>query len=319
MRTIVVTNMAAAPEAPGRGIFVRDQVAALRRLGADVTLTEFAPGDYAQAVRRLRGLARREGPFDLVHAHFGLTAFPALAIPARARVLTVHGTDVRHPRTGRLTRLVARRMDLVAAVSHDLGVDLAGPAPRGTPLPSLGRRGLPTAVLPCGVAVDRFRPIPRAEARARLGLPTDEPCVLFPADPGRAGKRFDLAQEAVDGARLHTLGTVDPADVPLWMNAASVVVLPSDAEGFGLAVLEALACDVPVITTPVGIHPQALQGVAGALCAPYERDRWRRAIAAALAQPDPRVDGRSVVAPWSADRMAERVHDAWRALLPDVG
>lgn len=315
MRTIVVTNMAPGPDAPGRGVFVRDQVAALERLGADVTLAEFAPGDYARAVPALRRTARREGPFDLVHAHFGLTAFPALAIPARARVLTVHGTDVRHPRTGRLTRLIARRMDLVAAVSHDLGVDLAGPARRGTPLPALGRRGLPTAVLPCGVAVDRFRPVPRADARARLGLPQHESCILFPAAPERAAKRFDLVLEAADGARIHTLGDVDPADVPLWMNAANIVVLPSDAEGFGLAVLEALACDVPVITTPVGIHPQALAGVAGAVCAAYDRDRWGRVIASALAREDPRVDGRPAVAPWSADRMAARVLDAWGAVL----
>lgn len=319
MRTIVVTNMAPGPGAPGRGVFVRDQVAALRRLGADVTLTEFAPGGYARAVGQLRATARRDGPFDLVHAHFGLTAFPALAIPAKARVLTVHGTDVRHPRSGRATRLVTRRMDLVAAVSRDLGADLAGPPDRSGTLPPLGRRGLPTAVLPCGVALERFRSIPRAEARARLGLPADEPCVLFPADPDRPAKRFDLVREAAGDARVHSLGTVDPHDVPLWMNAANVVVLPSDAEGFGLAVLEALACDVPVITTPVGIHPQALAGVAGAVCAPYDRDRWSRAIAAALDRPDPRVAGRPAVAPWSADRMARRVLDAWAALLPDAG
>lgn len=311
MRTIVVTNMAPGPQAPGRGVFVRDQVAALRRLGADVTLVEFRPGDYRGAASALRGSARRDGPFDLVHAHFGLSAFPALLVPARARVLTVHGTDVRHPRTGRLTRLVARRMDLVAAVSAPLGDELAAGGP-------MGRRGLGVATLPCGVALDRFAPIPRAEARERLGLPPGEPFVLFPADPARAGKRHDLAVEAADGARVHALGAVDPADVPVWINAANVVVLPSEAEGFGLAVLEALACDVPVVATPVGVHEQVLAGVAGALCAPYERERWTQAVRAALERDDPRIDGRPAVAPWSADTMAGRVLDAWSGLLADA-
>ena len=39
--------------------------------------------------------------------------------------------------------------------------------------------------------------------------------------------------------------------------------MPSGHEGFGLAVLEALACDVPVLATPVGIHPEALRGRRG--------------------------------------------------------
>lgn len=314
MRGLVVTNMAPGPEAPGRGVFVRDQVAALRRAGADVTLVEFAPGDYAGALRKLRA-ARASGPFEVVHSHFGLTAFPALTVRGGARVLTVHGTDVRHPLTGRLTRLVARRMDLVAAVSGALGAELTGGPRTAEALPPLGRRGLPVAVLPCGVALDRFLPVPRAQARAHLGLPADEPFVLFPADPDRPGKRYDLALEAAAGARVHALGGVDPADVPTWINAANVVVLPSDAEGFGLAVLEALACDVPVVTTPVGIHDEALRGVTGALCAPYDRARWTTAVAAALAEPDPRVDGRGAVAPWSADRMATRVLDAWSSLV----
>jgi teichuronic acid biosynthesis glycosyltransferase TuaC len=66
--------------------------------------------------------------------------------------------------------------------------------------------------------------------------------------------------------------------VPLYVNAANAVVVPSEREGFGLAVLEALACDVPVLATPVGVHPVALDGVAGTLCAPYEGARWQAAL-----------------------------------------
>src|SRR4051812_11399373 len=106
MRTLVLSNMAPSADAPGRGAFVRTQVAALRRVGdVEVELEEFAPGlgSLARAARAARG---RRG-FDVVHAHFGLTAYAALAVPGAKRALTVHGTDVHHPRTGRLTRLVA--------------------------------------------------------------------------------------------------------------------------------------------------------------------------------------------------------------------
>jgi glycosyltransferase involved in cell wall biosynthesis len=192
-------------------------------------------------------------------------------------------------------------MDLVAAVSAELAAEL----------PRSARR---RAVLPCGVDTGRFVRIDRGEARERLGLPPDEPCVLFPADPARPGKRADRAREVAGDARLLTLGRVDPLEVPLYDNAANAVVLPSEAEGFGLAVLEALACDVPVLATPVGIHPAALDGVDGTLCAPYDRDAWRAALAPHMEAADPRVDGRARAEMWSCARMAQRVLTAWQAL-----
>jgi teichuronic acid biosynthesis glycosyltransferase TuaC len=157
------------------------------------------------------------------------------------------------------------------------------------------------------VDLERFRPLPRPEARARLGLDPEEPCVLFPADPARPEKRHDRALAAAVGARVHALGRVAPDQVPLWVNAANAVLVPSEREGFGLAALEALACDVPVLATPVGIAPLALGGVAGTLCAPWDEERWRAALAGPLDDPDPRVEGRARAALFSARRMAERV------------
>jgi glycosyltransferase involved in cell wall biosynthesis len=303
MRALVVSNMQPSPGNPGRGVFVRDQVAALRRVpGVEVELFEFAPGalSYPHAALTLRRRYRR-AKLDVVHAHFGLTAWPALAVPARARVLTLHGTDLRHPRTRRITLAAAPRYDVVAAASEELGHEVPeGPYER--------------AVLPCGVSLDRFRVIPRDQARLALGLDPHEPCLLFPADRARRVKRFDRAAEVAGDVRLITLGNTHPDHVALAINAANAVIVPSDAEGFGLAVLEALACDVPVLATPVGIHPDALDGVEGTLCAPYDREVWRAAAAAALAAEDPRIAGRERAAQWSAQAMAERVAAVWARL-----
>jgi len=104
---------------------------------------------------------------------------------------------------------------------------------------------------------------------------------------------------------------IEPANVPLWVNAANAVLVPSEREGFGLAAVEALACDVPVLATPVGIHPQALQGVAGTLCAEFELARWSATLSAHLDAEDPRVHGRERARSFSTDAMAAAVHKAW--------
>jgi len=296
--------MSPSREHPARGVFVRDQVAALRRIpGIEVELFEFLPGasSYPRAALALR--RRFAGArLDVVHAHFGLTAWPALALRGPRHAVTLHGTDVRHPRSRRLTLAALPHMDLVATASEELARELP-PAAR-TP-----------RVLPCGVALERFRPIPREAARLALGLDRDRPYLLFPSDPRRAEKRIDRAREVAGEVRLITLGRTVPDHVTLAINAANAVLVPSDAEGFGLAVLEALACDVPVLATPVGVHAEALRGVAGTLCEPYDRDRWAAALAPLLDEADPRIAGRERAAAYSADRMAARVAQAWRELL----
>jgi teichuronic acid biosynthesis glycosyltransferase TuaC len=318
VRALVLSNMLPDAAHPERGRFVRDQVAALRGLdGLDIELYEFPPGGRALAHAALE-LRRRYGgpslltnrpsraPFDVVHAHFGLTAWPALAVPTRLRALTVHGTDVIHPRTRQATRAVSPLIDLLGAVSRSLVHSLPGRAAR--------RRA---QVLPCGVDLERFYPIPREQSRSELGLDPQKPYLLFAADPARAEKRHDraLALARETGVELLTLGAVSPELVPLWVNAANAVLVPSEREGFGLAVLEALACDVPVLATPVGIHPEALAEVSGTLCAPFDLASWRAALEPHLSAADPRVRGRASAAPFSSQRMAERVADAWRAGL----
>jgi teichuronic acid biosynthesis glycosyltransferase TuaC len=304
MRALIVTNMWPSASEPALGSFVRDQVDALRELDdVEIEVFAFSPGGYRHAARELRRRHRR-GEFDIVHAHFGLTAWPALALRGTVHAVTLHGTDLRHPRSKRITRAALPFLDLVAAVSPQLAHEVPGAG---------GRRRV--AVLPCGVDLDRFSPIPRAEARERLGLPPDEPVVLFPADPSRPSKRFDRAQEVAGQTRLLTLGRVHPFEVPLYVNAANAVLVPSEQEGFGLAALEALACDVPVLATPIGVHPTALDAVAGTLCAPYDREAWRAALAPHLQASEPRVEGRARAELWSARRMARRVLDAWIEVL----
>lgn len=310
MRVLVVTNFVADAQAPQRGRWVRDQVAETRRLGVDVKLFSFPRGSrhYLPAAARLRRLLRRES-FDLVHVHYGLTAWSALLAGARPLVVTFHGTDVRHPIVGPLSRRLAWRADLVAAVSRAL----FGPEDDRAGLPAVPG----SAVLPCGPDLRRFRPMPRTDARRELGLDTDGRYLFFPANPERPEKRVDRARELARacGAELLTGGSIEPEQMSHWINAANAVLVTSDYEGFGMVCVEALACDVPVLSTPVGIAPFALTGIAGALCAPFEPDRWREAVRPHLDAADPRVEGAARARSFSASRMAERVVVAYREVL----
>lgn len=313
MRVLVVMNFGADPATPQRGRWVVDQVEALREGGLEVDLFSFRPGkdQYLPATRKIRRLLRRTG-YDLVHAHYGLAGWCAQLAGADPLVVTFHGTDVRHRVVGRMSRALTRRIALVAGASKALFEEEAGRP--GLPLPE-GR----SAVLPCGADLSRFGPLDRAESKRELGLDPAVRYLFFPADPERPEKRADRAREVAErsGAELLTGGGIEPEKMPLWMNAAHAVLVTSEYEGFGLACLEALACDVPVLSTPVGIAPHALRGLNHGLCLDFDPEAWSDFASSLLSEPDPRTEGRPRAEALSARRMADRVALAYRDLLSE--
>ncbi|MEI7560364.1 MAG: glycosyltransferase [Actinomycetes bacterium] len=302
MKALLVTNMWPTDENPALGIFVSDQVDALRRSGAEVDVFSFPHGGllaYIKAAARLA--SQRRDRYDIVHAHFGLSAWVALGARAKIRAVTFHGTDLAHPRSRKLSLKALRFIDMPAAASEPLAASI----PDGATTKRI-------EVLPCGVSMDRFQPMNKQAARAELNLPLDKRIILFPSDPARPEKHFDRAQKiaAAAGAILITLGGVPPAEVPIRISAADLVLIPSEREGFGLAVLEALACETPVISTPVGIAPSSTAGVQGAHAVEWDQAAWERLAESAFTE-GMTIGGRKSASRWSSEACAGQVIGAW--------
>jgi len=162
-------------------------------------------------------------------------------------------------------------------------------------------RRVPVHVVPSGIDLELFRPLPQGPARARLGLPEGERLVLFVGDPADPRKRGDLAQNAVSRlaaslrARLVIAWRVPHAQMPEYMAACDALVFTSLQEGSPNAVKEALACDLPVVSVPVGDVAERLQGIAGCeLCADDRPETIAAALTRVLARGG-RIAGRAAV------------------------
>ncbi|MFH1571933.1 MAG: glycosyltransferase [Gemmatimonadota bacterium] len=228
---------------------------------------------------RALGAVRRA---DVVHAHWtasGLVARLATAFWRRPLVLSVRGSDAKledRGMAGYLNQWVWASMDRVLTVSEDIARIVAG---RGVPADRI-------RVVPNGVS-RRFAPMEREGARRQLELPPDAFVVLYVGllvpvkgldvlvralgqwpDPawtcvlvGDGPLRPELAAQADRagiGARLRFAGRRPSDEMPLWLNAADVLVLPSLSEGRPNVVLEAQACGLPVIATRVGGTPEVV-------------------------------------------------------------
>jgi len=84
--------------------------------------------------------------------------------------------------------------------------------------------------------------------------------------------------------RVMVVGYVPAEELPLWYNAATVLAYPSLYEGFGLPVVEAMACGTPVVTSNVSSMPEAAGGDGGAalLVSPYETEALAEALSRVL-------------------------------------
>lgn len=232
------------------------QAASLKEAGHEVDLfyiTRRGLAGYLSSILPIRRKIR-EGDYDIIHAHYSLTAF-AVSLAGRHRmVVSLTGSDILGlPLLLHLTRLFCRvRWSRVIVKTPEMKSRLAA-----------GN----VSVIPNGVDTVAFAPASRQEARQRLGLP-DKRIVLFAADPARKEKNYRLAEEAVsrlgrnDIVLLPVKG-VPHDQMPLHYNAADILLVTSLWEGSVNSVKEAMACNIPVVSTDVGDVRANTEGLEG--------------------------------------------------------
>lgn len=227
---------------------------------------------------------KREGRLDLIDAHFAYPDGYAATLLGRwlgvPVTITLRGTEQRQARDPALApkvRAALERATQVFAVSESLRQVALG----------LGIAGEKVQVVGNGVDLARFAPLPRAEARAALGLAADAPVLVsvgglcerkgfhrvierlpalrerFPGlvylvvgGPGPEGDwgpqlRAQVAAAGLDEA-VRFLGPLPPEALRGPLSAADVFVLATRNEGWANVFLEAMACGLPVVTTAVG-------------------------------------------------------------------
>ena len=209
---------------------------------------------------------------DIVHAHYGHSAVVARLGVIRPLVVSYCGDDLLGtPSAGNPTRMTrgsrvlagafaqfARLASATITKSEQMAVEL--------PRRVRGRNH----VIPNGVDLEMFKPMDQLQARARVGWDPDQKVVCSRATPRtrvritplRSG-RGELAARRCPAVRLHLATRIAPDMIPVWMSAADALIHPSWSEGSPNVVKEAMACELPIVATPVGDVRERLTGIPG--------------------------------------------------------
>ena len=259
LRVLVVTGHYPTECKPHANTFIKTQVDSLIAAGVEVEVIYPKPGPF---LFRYISIAMRvflktlRGRFDIVHGHYGQWCLlprlqwttPVVASFLGSDLLGAVALDGRLTKKGVIiifiSRWLCRRVDAVTVKTEEMKKAVPGNN---------------VIVYPDGIDFELFRPIPRAEARTVLGWDQDRYYVLFGNDPQRPVKNYPLAQAAVERLRARgvTAELVVASGLPQtilvqYINACNALILSSISEGSPNIVKEAMACNVPVVSTDVG-------------------------------------------------------------------
>lgn len=257
---------------------------------------------------------------EIIHGHYAIAGLAAWRVARRARLplaLTFHGSDLNlwpdeFPERLDDLRAAVRAASLVITVSAALAdrlEELTGSVATHLPI------GIDHAAL-------RAAMTDRTAARARLDVGEDTMVVLFVGNllPAKGVRDLVDAVAALDrdirleivgsgpeagygaddprlAGRIAYRGQQPPAEVPAWLAAADVLVLPSAREGLPTILVEAGSAGLPVIASAVGGIPALLADGRGVLLELTSPTDIAAAIGAVRADPE------------AARRAASRLHD----------
>ena len=311
MRVLVVTNMYPSPEQPAFGTFVKNQVDDLR--AADVAIDVLMINGRKNRWNYLWGVFRfwkqlLANRYDLIHCHYifsGLIGRLQWRYPV---ILTHHGVEVVYDGwVSKLVRFTHRWFDKVIVVSQAQEDVLQDPK---------------VALVPCGIDFDKMRLMPQHEARGILKLPLDQKLVLWAGEFWQPVKRYylvekamALVQEQVPEAKLIRVSGQPHSMMPYYMNACDVLVLTSSYEGSPMVIKEAMACNLPIVSTAAGDVAQVIEGTEGcSLCESTPEDVARKLMA--VLSWGKRTCGRQRIRHLDSRVIARRVANLYEELCP---
>lgn len=288
--------------------FIYDQVEAIRKNDLSIEFGYFfikGRGAFGY-LRNLRYL-RREisiGSYDFVHAHGGDSVLLACLQRKISVIGTFHGSD--------LNKFPNRLFSNIANILSQESIVVSK---------KLYKKLWHTShvsVVPCGVNFDLFYPSDKQEARRNLKISNDKKVVIFSSAFTNPVKNYGLAKAAIEllndvNIIVLELKGCGREQVRHLLNAADVSLMTSFSEGSPQFIKEAMACNIPIVSTDVGDVKDNIATTQGCYIVSFEPEDVAKKIQNALTFKQ-RTNGREVISFLDNDIIAKKIISMYKKM-----
>ena len=261
MKVLLVTNMYPTELTPYYGIFVKEQEQSIVKNFPDVNYEiEFIDArkdkllyakSFFQVVRKIN-----HGDYDLVHVHYGFSGLFLLnpflkKIPV---ILTLHGGDIL-PEQGKrfqvsLVRRILKKVDVAITLNERMDC-------------MVKKYAKETHIIPCSVDTNFFTP------PLKVKIDQEEKRIIFPSDKERFVKNYPLFERSIKilekkyniKCHISEIKNMSRLEVADLYRSSDLMIMTSISEGSPQVVKEAMACNLPIVSTNVGDVSILLKGV----------------------------------------------------------
>ncbi|MDD2246989.1 MAG: glycosyltransferase family 4 protein [Proteiniphilum sp.] len=220
---------------------------------------------YLSNMSKLLRALRKTNP-HVVHAHYSFCGIVSAMVTRKPVIVSLMGSDVKSSGLWRvIIRFFVRYIWKVTIVKSD---DMKS---------SLGVYTDRVHVIPNGVDLDVFKALNKSQCRKKVGWDESKRIVLFAANPERPEKNFELAKKSflkadLQNSELKVVYNVKHEDIPLYLCASDVLISTSKWEGSPNIIKEAMACNIPIVSTDVGDVNLLFDGVKGCFVTAHDPD-----------------------------------------------
>jgi glycosyltransferase involved in cell wall biosynthesis len=260
INTLYITNMYPRQNHPVDGIFIREQILEIAKvipIKKEIFLIDAVHKGKIQYIKSLFTIPQllRSKSYDIIHIHYGISGLFLLFFKPKTKVfLTLHGSDIQKRKTNGwqvwLTKKILPKVDKVFVQNKHMKELVTS-------------YNTNVEIVTCGIDTDFFRPEQQTINRKKHKL------ILFPSSPSREVKDFplfikifnrvtEIAETPIKYACIEQLNRLEVRNL---LSNADCLLLTSKTEGSPQVVKEALSCNLPVVSVPVGDVKEIINGI----------------------------------------------------------
>jgi teichuronic acid biosynthesis glycosyltransferase TuaC len=312
-------------EKPHYQPFIKAQIDSLSAKGLNIETLDLkgykSPLNYITSGKLIRRIVKEKN-IQIIHAHYAYCGLSAILAGTKLPlVLSLMGSDLLGSANTKgnitlrgyfdrlFTRIISNFPARIIVKSDKMKAQLSS------------KKNID--VIPNGVNFDLFKPLNLRNSRSELELNMDNFLILFLGNPDLKRKNFKLASQAADilikesGAKnielINPFG-ISHNEITKYMNACDVLLLTSYWEGSPNVVKEAMACNLPVISTDVGDVSEIISGTKNCFIVPYDEGVITKKLKIVYDNRE-RSDGRERIQHLREDIIAERIIEIYRSVL----